>query len=289
MSLFKIMNKLIIVTGPTASGKTDYSLELAKSLSSPIVSCDSRQIYKELKIGTAPPTAEQLNEVKHYFIYSHSIFNHYTAGKYELEALALLSDLFKKHESVVMAGGSGLYIDALLYGIDDFPAADMKIRESLTLRLQSEGLESLVEELTKLDPRSTEIVKLDNPRRVLRALEVCLQTGQEYSSFLKSQTKKREFETEIRYIDRDREQLYQRINSRVDIMIEEGLVEEAKALYPHKNLTALNTVGYKEFFAHFDGEYPLETAIDLIKRDTRRFAKRQITWWREREKIIIKK
>lgn len=271
---------LKVIVGPTASGKTDYSIELANQYNSPIISCDSRQIYKELKIGTAPPSEEQLAQIKHYFIFSHSIFDFYTAGKYELEALELINNLFLTHDTLIVVGGSGLYVDALCYGIDDFPDSDMILRDNLMQRLASEGIESLRNELRLLDPESYETIDKKNPQRIVRALEVCLQTGKKFSSFKNSSSKQRNFTIERTIIERPREELYDRINLRVDKMIESGLVDEAKELHKFKDLPALKTVGYKELFDYFDGKTSLEEAIDLIKRNTRRYAKRQITWFK---------
>ena len=271
---------LKVIVGPTASGKTDYSIELANQYNSPIISCDSRQIYKELIIGTAPPSEEQLAQIKHYFIFSHSIFDFYTAGKYELEALELINNLFLTHDTLIVVGGSGLYVDALCYGIDDFPDSDMILRDNLMQRLSAEGIESLRNELRLLDPESYETIDKKNPQRIVRALEVCLQTGKKFSSFKNSSSKQRNFTIERTIIERPREELYDRINLRVDKMIESGLVDEAKELHKFKDLPALKTVGYKELFDYFDGKTSLEEAIDLIKRNTRRYAKRQITWFK---------
>lgn len=271
---------LKVIVGPTASGKTDYSIELANQYNSPIISCDSRQIYKELKIGTAPPSEEQLAKIKHYFIFSHSIFDFYTAGKYELEALELINNLFLTHDTLIVVGGSGLYVDALCYGIDDFPDSDMILRDNLMQRLSAEGIESLRNELRFLDPESYETIDKKNPQRIVRALEVCLQTGKKFSSFKSSSSKQRNFTIERTIIERPREELYDRINLRVDKMIESGLIDEAKELHKFKDLPALKTVGYKELFDYFDGKTSLEEAIDLIKRNTRRYAKRQITWFK---------
>ena len=271
---------LKVIVGPTASGKTDYSIELAKQYNSPIISCDSRQIYKELKIGTAPPSEEQLAQIKHYFIFSHSIFDFYTAGKYELEALELINNLFLTHDTLIVVGGSGLYVDALCYGIDDFPDSDMILRDNLMQRLAAEGIESLRNELRLLDPESYETIDKKNPQRIVRALEVCLQTGKKFSSFKSSSSKQRNFTIERTIIERPREELYDRINLRVDKMIESGLIDEAQELHKFKDLPALKTVGYKELFDYFDGKTSLEEAIDLIKRNTRRYAKRQITWFK---------
>lgn len=271
---------LKVIVGPTASGKTDYSIELANQYNSPIISFDSRQIYKELKIGTAPPSEEQLAQIKHYFIFSHSIFDFYTAGKYELEALELINNLFLTHDTLIVVGGSGLYVDALCYGIDDFPDSDMILRDNLMQRLAAEGIESLCNELRLLDPESYETIDKKNPQRIVRALEVCLQTGKKFSSFKSSSSKQRNFMIERTIIERPREELYYRINLRVDKMIESGLIDEAKALHKFKDLPSLKTVGYKELFDYFDGKTSLEEAIDLIKRNTRRYAKRQITWFK---------
>ncbi len=270
--------KLIIITGPTASGKSDLAIDFAHRYKSPIVSCDSRQIYKELLIGTAPPTPEQLAEIKHYFIFSHSIFDHYTAGKYELEALSLLNELFENHNTLIMAGGSGLYIDALCKGIDDFPATDLVLRKDLCERLKEEGLEKLRLELESLDPESYNIIDKANPQRVIRALEVCIATGKKFSSFKTASAKKRDFEIEYVVTDISRDALYDRINKRVDKMMENGLLKEAQSLYEHKDLTALKTVGYKELFDFIDGKFSLDEAVNMIKQDTRRYAKRQVTW-----------
>lgn len=273
--------KLFLIVGPTASGKTDYSISLAKEIGSPIISCDSRQIYRELRIGTAAPSQSQLREVKHYFIQSHSIFDYYTAGRYELEAISLMSELFKERSSLVMVGGSGLYADAVCYGLDDFPPPDIDIRESLTARVKGEGVESLAQELKKLDYESYSSIDMSNPQRVIRALEVVLTTGKKFSSFKNFCKKERDFDVERVVIERERSELYNRINQRTDMMISMGLVAEARELFPNRDLTALKTVGYRELFDHFEGKTTLEEAIELIKRNTRRYAKRQITWFKK--------
>lgn len=278
-----LKKKLFVVIGPTAVGKTDYAISLALKFGSPVISCDSRQIYKELKIGTAPPTPEQLLAVKHYFIFSHSIHDYYTAGKYEVEALALLEELFKTHDSLVMAGGSGLYVDAVCRGIDNFPATDIALRELLMQRLANEGLESLRMELKLLDRESYEAIDIANPQRVVRALEVSLQTGEKFSSFKSYQSKSRDFEIEKILIERPREELYERINRRVELMMENGLLDEVRALYEFRERPALKTVGYRELFGYLDGKYSLNDAVELIKRNSRRYAKRQMTWWRRNE------
>lgn len=272
--------KLYLITGPTASGKTNLSIELALKLGSPIISCDSRQIYKELKIGTAPPSLEQLRAVKHYFIHSHSIFNHYTAGKYEIEALSVMDSLFKEYDSLVMVGGSGLYAHAVCYGIDDFPATNLELREELTQRIEREGVESLRRELKLLDPQSYSQIDIANPQRVLRAIEVTLATGRKFSDYKTFKKKERVFSIENINVEIERDALYKRIDSRVDRMMEEGLLKEAQELFEHRNLIALKTVGYRELFSYLEGKYSLEEAVDLIKRNTRRYAKRQITWFK---------
>ncbi|MFA6676579.1 MAG: tRNA (adenosine(37)-N6)-dimethylallyltransferase MiaA [Bacteroidales bacterium] len=278
--------ELIVVIGPTAVGKTDYSIALAKKYKSPIISCDSRQIFKEMKIGTAPPSPEQLAEVKHYFIFSHSVTDYYTAGKYEKEALTLIDELFKTHDTLVVCGGSGLYVDALCNGLDDFPKTDQKIREELTSRLKNEGIESLRAELKLVDPETYEVLDLANGQRIVRALEVYLMTGRKFSSFKTDSVKKRPFKITKRYLLRPREELYDRINRRVDIMLKEGLVDEVKSLMPYRDMPALRTVGYRELFDYFDHKISMEEAVRLIKRNSRRYAKRQITWWRNETPIF---
>ena len=291
--------RLPIILGPTAVGKTDYSIEAALKYDSPVISCDSRQIYREMTIGTAVPSAEQLAAVRHYFIHSHTVTELYTAGKYELEALSLINRLFDEgHETLVMAGGSGFYVDALVNGLDDFPETDLELRASLTDRLKNEGVESLRMELCRLDPESYATIDIANGQRVVRALEVCLMTGRPFSSFKTSPDRKRDFEIEKIGLTRPREVLYDRINRRVIQMIDEGLVEEVRSLLPYRDLAALKTVGYKEIFDWFDyqdglvsaegwgptspGDGPVTTldrAIELIQRNTRHYAKRQLSYW----------
>ena len=272
--------KLVIVLGPTAVGKTDYSIELALKYGSPVISCDSRQIYREMSIGTAVPSASQLAAVKHYFIRSHSVTVPYTAGKYEIEALSLIGRLFSEgHETLVMAGGSGFYIDAVCKGLDDFPPADQELRASLTARLKAEGVESLRLDLKRLDPESYATMDIANGQRVVRALEVCLMTGRKFSSFKTSTIKKRDFEVEKIGLTRPRDVLYGRINYRVSAMLEDGLVEEVRSLIPYRDLPALQTVGYREIFEFLDGSISLERAAELVRRNTRHYAKRQMTWW----------
>lgn len=299
------MKRLIIILGPTAVGKTDYSIETALHYGSPVISCDSRQIYKEMTIGTAVPSASQLQAVKHYFIHSHTVTELYTAGKYELEAVALIERLFAEgHETLVMAGGTGFYIDAVCNGLDDFPAADESLRAELMERLREEGVESLRMDLKRLDPESYASIDIANGQRVVRALEVCLMTGRPFSSFKTSVQKKRSFEIEKIGLIRPRDVLYDRCDRRVLQMIDEGLVEEARGLVQYRDLTALQTVGYKELFAWFDwqdgkvsaegwgptspGDGPvtsLDRAVELIQRNTRHYAKRQLSYWK-RDKSI---
>lgn len=273
-------NRLLILLGPTGVGKTDYSLELARRYGSPIISCDSRQIYREMDIGTAVPSAEQLAAVQHFFIQDHSIHSPYTAGKYEIEALDLISRLFAEgHETLVMTGGSGFYIDAVCYGLDDFPEADPDLRASLSERLRTEGVDNLRQELRRLDPESYVAIDIANGQRVIRALEVCLMTGRKFSSFKNFRVKQRDFDIEKVGISRPRDVLYDRINRRVDAMMENGLLEEARRLLPYRDLPALRTVGYRELFDYFDGRISLDEAVSLIRRNTRHYAKRQLTWW----------
>lgn len=291
--------RLVIILGPTAVGKTDFSIEMALKYGSPVISCDSRQIYKEMTIGTAVPSVNQLSTVKHYFIHSHTVTELYTAGKYELEALDLINRLFNEgHETLVMAGGSGFYVDALVNGLDDFPSADLQLRNELMIRLKEEGVESLRMELKTLDPESYASIDIANGQRVVRALEVCLMTGRPFSSFKTAQSKKRDFQVEKIGLTRPRDVLYDRINRRVLQMIDDGLVGEVRSLVQYRNLAALQTVGYKEIFDLFDyeaglvsaegwtptapGDGPvtsLERAVELIQRNTRRYAKRQLSYW----------
>ena len=292
-------NKLVIILGPTAVGKTDYSIETALKYDSPIISCDSRQIYKEMSIGTAVPSAEQLSAVQHYFIHSHTVKELYTAGRYEVEALELINNLFAQgHETLVMAGGSGFYVDALVDGLDDFPSADLQLRNELMARLKDEGVESLRLELKQLDHESYATIDVANGQRVVRALEVCIMTGKPFSSFKTNSSKRRNFEIEKIGLIRPRDVLYDRINRRVVQMIDDGLVDEVRSLVEYRDLAALKTVGYKEIFDWFDyqnglvstegwgpttpGDGPvtsLERAVELIQRNTRHYAKRQLSYW----------
>lgn len=276
-----IQNKtLITVVGPTAIGKTSLSIQLAQHFNTEIISCDSRQFYKEMEIGTAVPEPHELSAAPHHFIQNRSIFEDYNVGDYEKDALHSLNALFQRHDVVIMVGGSGLYVDAVLKGFDDFPKIDPKIRTNLTEELETKGLLYLQEKLKVLDPETYNSIALDNPQRVTRALEVCIGSGKPYSSFKNKAKKKREFNSIKVGLNGDREKIYERINLRVDLMVKAGLLEEAKKLYEHRKLNALQTVGYRELFSYFDGDITLEFAIEEIKKNTRRFAKRQLTWFR---------
>ena len=277
--------KLIIILGPTAVGKTEYSLNLAERLQTEILSCDSRQMFREMKIGTAAPSEDELKRVPHHFIGNLSIHDYYSCGKYEIEALQKCEELFKKHDTLVMTGGSMLYIDAVCNGIDEMPDIDEELRNSLWERYEKEGIESLRQELKILDPEYAQKVDPKNGKRIIHALEICLQAGKPYSEIRKNQKKERPFEIQKIGIYREREEPNHRINLRVDKMFEQGLYEEALGLYPFKHLNSLNTVGYKELFAHFDGQCSLEEAKEKIKTDTRRYAKKQMTWFKKDENI----
>ncbi len=279
------MKRLIVIVGPTGSGKTDMSIRVAQHFAAPILSTDSRQFYRGIPIGTAQPTTEQLEAVEHHLIASHELDDCLNCGSYEVLALATLEKLFEKHDTVVAVGGSGLYVQALCEGMDELPQADEKLREELARRLREEGLEALGRELQRLDPTYWEEVDRCNPARVLRALEVCLQTGRPYSELRTGKSRRRDFEIVKIGVDMPREELYERINLRVDKMIEQGLETEARKVYPLRHLNSLQTVGYKELFSWFDGEISREEAIELIKRNSRRYAKRQLTWFRRDEAI----
>ena len=279
------MKRLIVIAGATGSGKTDVSIRLARQLGAPIISTDSRQIYRGIPIGTAQPTAEQLAAAEHHFIATHELTENFSCGQFEEQALKLLEKLFANHDTVIAVGGSGLYIKALCDGMDNLPEVDPALRASLNERLKNEGTASLAAELKRLDPDYYEHVDLDNPSRVLRAVEVCIQTGRPYSSLRTGKRHKRDFEIVKIGIEMERETLYDRINRRVDIMVAEGLEEEARKVWPLKHLNSLQTVGYREFFDFFDGVTDRETAIELIKRNTRRYAKRQMTWFRHDSEI----
>ncbi|MFD1294065.1 tRNA (adenosine(37)-N6)-dimethylallyltransferase MiaA [Lutibacter holmesii] len=273
------MNKfLITVVGATAIGKTALSIHLAKHFNTEIISCDSRQFYKEMCIGTAVPTTKELAAAPHHFIQNRSIFDDYSVGQFEKDALKKLDELFKKHNVVIMVGGSGLYANAVLNGLDYFPKVDPEIRTKLNAKLETEGIESLQKQLKKLDPTSYNEIEIDNPHRLIRALETCIGSGKTYAEFKNKPKATRNFKSIKIGLTAEREIMYQRINKRVDIMIQEGLEQEAKKLFKHKYLNALQTVGYRELFNYLEGQSNLEFAIEEIKKNTRRFAKRQVTW-----------
>ena len=279
------MNTLIVITGPTAVGKTQLTLELAKHYGIPVINADSRQIYKELKIGTASPTEEQLKQVRHYFVGSKSINEYYNASMYEQEVMQLLESLFTTSPVQMLSGGSMMYIDAVSNGIDDIPTIREDIRTEMKRRYQEEGLEALCEDLKKLDPEHYETVDRQNYRRVIHALEICYQTGKTYTSFRKQTKKERPFKIVKIGLNRNREELYKRINQRVDDMMAQGLLDEARAMTPYREVNALNTVGYKELFDYMDERWSLEEAVERIKGNTRRYARKQLTWYKRDENI----
>ena len=276
---------LIVITGPTAVGKTALCLDIAKHFDIPIINADSRQIFRELKIGTARPTEEQMQEVKHYFVGILGLEDYYSASLFEQQVLELLDQQFQTHDYALMAGGSMMYIDAVCDGIDDIPTIDDATRELMKKRLAEEGLEKLCEELKILDPDYYDIVDRQNPRRVVHALEICTMTGKPYTSFRKREKRERPFRIIKIGLNRPREELYERINRRVDQMMAEGLLDEVQSLYPRRSLNALNTVGYKELFDYIDGRWPLEEAVERIKGNTRRYARKQLTWYKKDEQI----
>lgn len=271
---------LIVLTGPTGIGKTSIGIKIAQRFNTEIVSSDSRQIFKELTIGTAVPSKQELRSVKHHFIHSHSIHDNYNASRYETEALQLLDTLFLTHDTIVLVGGSMMYIDAICKGIDTMPDADPEIRNLLKVQLENEGIESLRLQLKKLDPEYYQIVDLKNPNRIIHALEMCLMTGKTFTSFRTNPNKKRPFSIIKIGLNCDRTILHNRINKRVDSMVEEGLENEARSLYSQKHLNSLNTVGYRELFSFFDGDITKDRALELIKRNSRRYARKQLTWFR---------
>jgi tRNA dimethylallyltransferase len=274
---------LITVIGPTAIGKTALAIEIARHFKCDIISADSRQFFKEMTVGTAVPSKDELEAAKHHFIQNISIFDEYTVGDFERDAIAKLDELFTTNNFVVMVGGSGLYIDAVLKGFDDFPDVDPSVRETLIAEYEKQGIEYLQSELQHLDPVHYENVAKENPQRLMRALEVCIASGKPYSSFLNIKKNSRTFTPVVIGLEAERETMYNRINQRVDIMVQQGLLEEARGLYPHKKLNALQTVGYRELFSYFDGEFTLDFALEEIKKNTRRFAKRQMTWFKRNE------
>ena len=276
---------LICVVGPTAIGKTRLAIALAEAFETEIISADSRQFFKEMTIGTAVPSSEELAAAKHHFIQDKSVFDAFSVGDFEKEALQCLQVLFQKNKVVILVGGSGLYVDSVVSGLDTFPDVSPDIRAALNVELDDNGIESLQNELKRVDPAYFEKADIHNPHRIIRALEIYRGSGKPFSSFLNQAAAKRNFKTIYIGLDADRETIYDRINKRVDQMISEGLLAEAKLLYPHKELNALQTVGYRELFAHIDGTTSLDEAISEIKKNTRRFAKRQGTWFRKNKKI----
>jgi len=281
MSHFQSTKKLIVIAGPTAVGKTAAAIKLAQQLNTEIISADSRQFYREMSIGTAKPNAEELAQVKHHFIDSHSITENFTVGDFEKDALLLLNQLFKTHDHIIMVGGSGLFIQSVTQGFDDLPVADAAIREQLNQEFAEKGIQYLQDRLKKADPDYHNQVDLNNPQRLIRALEVFEATGKPFSLYRKATINKRPFENIKIVLNLPREELYDRINRRVDLMVEQGLIEEVRSLISHRHMNTLKTVGYNELFDYFDGTTDLQTAIDLIKQNTRRFAKRQLTWFRK--------
>jgi tRNA dimethylallyltransferase len=277
--------KLFVLLGPTAVGKTALSLKVAKLLGSPIINCDSRQIYKGMDIGTAAPTEEQLKETKHYFVKILELQEYYSAAQYEADVIQLINQLQHSHNNMLLSGGSMMYIDAVCDGIDDIPNVDIEVRKVLKERLQAEGLEPLRNELRLLDPEYYNIVDLKNPKRIVHALEICYTSGKPYSTFRVREKKERPFQIIKIGLKRSRDDLFYRINKRVDMMMGEGLLEEARSLYPLRHLNALNTVGYKELFHYFDGTWDLDFAIEKIKKNTRDYAKKQMTWFAHDDNI----
>lgn len=274
------MKTLIALIGPTGVGKTELSLRLAEHFHTSIISSDSRQLYAELKIGTAAPTSEQLARIPHYFVGTLHLTDYYSAAQYELEVMSALEDLFAQQDVVLLTGGSMMYVDAVCNGIDDIPTVDTETRELMIQKYETEGLENLCAELRLLDPEYYKVVDLKNQKRVIHALEICYMTGKTYTSFRTQQKKQRPFHIIKIGLTRDRAELYDRINQRVELMIEEGLLEEAKSVYPHRELNSLNTVGYKELFKYLDGEWELPFAIEKIKQNSRIYSRKQMTWFK---------
>jgi len=276
---------LIVITGPTAVGKTALCMNLARHFNIPIINADSRQIFRELKIGTAAPTEEQLRQVRHYFVGTLGLEDYYSASMYEQQVTALLEELFEKSDYALLAGGSMMYIDSVCNGIDDIPTIDDETRTTMKRRLQQEGLEALCEELHRLDPEHWAIVDRKNPRRVVHALEICHMTGKTYTSFRKREERKRPFQIVKMALTLPREELYSRINARVDVMMQQGLLDEARRLLPWRHLNALNTVGYKEMFAYMDHVWTLDEAVERMKGNTRRYARKQLTWFKKDNEV----
>ena len=281
-----ISKKLIYIAGPTGIGKTDLGIDIAKKLKTEIISCDSRQFYKELKIGTSPPTEKQLNEIKHHFIHNKSIHDVYNIGLYEKEATKVIKELFKVNDKIILVGGSGLYADSIIYGIDDFPNVPAKIRDKIINQYNSNGIEYIQNRLKSLDTEYYNKIDINNTNRIIRALEIIEYTGNTFSSYRTNTIKKRDFESHIIIIECEREKLYSRINKRVDFMLKAGLEEEAYNLKDNKDLNTLNTVGYKEFFSYFENKISYSEAVEKIKQNTRNYAKRQITWLKKYKNSI---
>ena len=279
MTVNKANKYLVVVVGPTAVGKTDLCVRLAQHYNTEIISADSRQFYREMTLGTAKPTPEEQQGVRHHFIDSHAITEAYNAGAYEQDVLALLEGLFKDKDVVILTGGSGLYVRAVLEGMDEVPEAAPEVREQLTELYENQGLAPLLEQLRQLDPAYYGQVDKANPQRVIRALEVCLSSGQPYSSFRVQEKRERPFKAIKIGLNRDRQELYQRIDQRMDLMLAQGLLQEAESLYPYRGHNALQTVGYKEIFDYLEGKYDWDEAVRLLKRNSRRYAKRQLTWF----------
>ena len=279
------MNTLVVLLGPTGVGKTEVALQIAEHLQSPIINADSRQLFAEIPIGTAAPTKEQQERVKHYFVGTLHLTDYYSAAKYEEDVLQLLNQLFNQQQMALLSGGSMMYIDAVCQGIDDIPTVDEATRKLMKRKLETEGLDALVEELKVLDPEHYKIVDLHNPRRVVHALEICYMTGNTYSSYRTNTKKIRPFNIVKIGLNRPREEMYERINNRVLKMMKQGLIEEAKAVHPQKGLNALNTVGYKELFAYFDGDISLDDAILKIQSNTRQYMRKQVTWFKRDNEI----
>lgn len=276
---------LIVLIGPTGVGKTDLSIRIAEKYNSPIISADSRQLYSELKIGTAAPSEEYLKKIKHYFVGTLKLTDYYSAAQYESDVMELLDALFKNHDTILLTGGSMMYIDAICKGIDDIPTVDSETRRMMMEKYENEGLERLCSELKLLDPEYYSIVDLKNPKRVIHALEICYMTGKTYTSFRTGNKKQRPFNILKIGLSRDRDELYERINRRVDIMISEGLIDEVKSVYKYKELNSLNTVGYKEIIQYLDGNWTLDYAIDKIKQNSRIYSRKQMTWFKRDNEI----
>lgn len=276
---------LKVIIGPTGVGKTAFALDVARQCGSPILNADSRQIYRDIPIGTAAPTAEEQAQVKHYFVGTLGLEEYYSAAQYEQEAMALLTELFQTHDTLVMSGGSMMYVDAVCKGIDDIPTVDDETRQLLKQRYENEGLEPLLKELRLLDPEYYDQCDQRNPKRVVHALEICYMTGRTFTSFRVRKQVERPFRIEKIGLQRPRPELFSRINQRVELMMQQGLLEEAKRVYPYRHYNSLNTVGYKELFTYFDGEWPLDMSIEKIQRNSRVYAKKQMTWFKKDEEV----